>query len=166
MAREYQVSSHEPPRLPSSVPVRRSVNPSVRRLADWMDEAIRIGPISVGIDGILGLIPGFGDLLSSFVSFYIVYQASLAGAPRALLARMMSNIAIDTMLGAVPFLGDLFDFVWKANTKNVRLLDEWAAGRHRTEHDWLYVITAIVSVIAAVAIPVVVLIVIIRAVLH
>ncbi len=138
----------------------------IRRIARAMDEAIRIGPISIGLDGILGLIPGIGDLLGSLISFFIVYRASEQGAPRSLIAMMMSNIAIDTLVGVVPFVGDLFDFLWKANTKNIRLYDEWQAGRHRPGRAWLHVVIAVASVFVAIAVPIVLIVLLVRTVLR
>lgn len=97
----------------------------LRWLARLLDEALRVPgtPIRVGLDGLIGLVPGVGDALTAFLSLYIVQQATRFGVPRATLARMLANVAIDFLGGTVPLLGDLFDVAWKANRMNVDLLD-------------------------------------------
>jgi hypothetical protein len=70
------------------------------------------------------LVPGIGDAIGAIFSVFIVFQAARLGAPKATLFRMMSNIGIDTIVGEIPLLGDLFDFGWKANTKNMALLEQ------------------------------------------
>ena len=76
-----------------------------------------------GIDAIIGLVPGIGDAIGAIFSTYIVFQAARLGASRATLARMLGNVALDTIVGEVPLLGDLFDAGWKANTRNIKLLE-------------------------------------------
>jgi hypothetical protein len=79
-----------------------------------MDRSIPIGKRwSIGLDGIVGLFPGVGDLAGSFVSALIVASATQAGLPRAAIARMVTNVAVDTVLGGIPFIGDFFDFASK-----------------------------------------------------
>jgi len=77
----------------------------------------------LGIDQLIGLVPGIGDLIGGLLSLYIIVQASRMGVPRGLLARMGWNVAIDTLVGEVPILGDLFDIGFKANIRNLALLD-------------------------------------------
>ena len=76
----------------------------------------------IGIDPIVGLMPGVGDLLGGAASLYIILEAARTGAPTSVLVRMAANVAIDTLVGAIPVLGDVFDFGWKSNTRNARLL--------------------------------------------
>lgn len=90
----------------------------VSRLAYWLD--------AVGLDPLLGLVPGLGDAAGALLAAWILIEAVRLGAPRATLVRMASNIAIDALVGAVPVLGDVFDIVWKANLKNVALLERHA----------------------------------------
>jgi hypothetical protein len=99
----------------------------LRDLARVLDEAIRIPGtnIRIGLDAILGLIPGGGDVAGGLLSAIIMLQAARMGAPTAVLARMLGNVVIDTAIGSIPLLGDLFDFAWRANSKNVRLLESW-----------------------------------------
>ncbi|MEQ8659688.1 MAG: DUF4112 domain-containing protein [Gammaproteobacteria bacterium] len=96
----------------------------MRRLARLLDSSIPLpGGFRIGLDGLLGLVPGVGDLLGAALSLYIVAGAHRLGASRAVLARMLANVALETVVGAVPLVGDLFDFVWKANQRNLALLE-------------------------------------------
>jgi hypothetical protein len=81
-----------------------------------------------GADAIIGLVPGIGDMITTALSAWIVYEAHKLGVPRRLLARMIANVAIDGMVGAVPLAGDVFDVMWRANQRNVRLLRQHLAG--------------------------------------
>lgn len=101
--------------------------PSMRRLEalSWLlDSAFSIPGtrFRIGLDGLLGLIPGIGDSLGAVLSAYIIVGAARLGAPKRLLLRMIGNVAVESIVGAVPILGDLFDFAWKANVRNVTLL--------------------------------------------
>lgn len=100
---------------------------NVRRLARLLDTAIHIPGtgIRLGLDPILGLVPGLGDLAGTVLSGYIVLVATRLGASRAIVMRMLANIAIDTFVGAVPVLGDAFDVAWKSNVRNVALLERF-----------------------------------------
>ena len=88
---------------------------------------------TVGLDALIGLVPVLGDFIGAALSSIIVAEASRLGAPRALLTRMAFNVAVETVVGIVPFLGDVFDAGWKANQRNVRLLDAWLDHPHRAE---------------------------------
>jgi uncharacterized protein DUF4112 len=76
-----------------------------------------------GLDALIGLVPGLGDAISAVFSGYIILQASRLGAPKSVVNRMIANVAIDTAVGWVPVLGDLFDVAWKSNLKNMALLE-------------------------------------------
>ena len=78
--------------------------------------------IRFGIDAMMGLVPGIGDAITTAMSLYIVHEARQLGAPRHLIARMLANVALDGVVGAVPFLGDAFDVMWRANRRNMTLL--------------------------------------------
>ena len=96
----------------------------LRRLARLLDSAIPLpGGFRIGLDGILGLIPGVGDALGASLSTYIVVQAARLGASPVQLVRMMLNVLLETLIGTIPVLGDLFDFAWKANERNMVLLE-------------------------------------------
>ena len=98
----------------------------LRRISHVLDNAIPIPgtKFRFGIDPILGLIPGGGDTVSAFFAAYIVWESATLGLPKEVLIRMFSNILFDTFAGSVPIAGDLFDVAWKANAKNVALLEE------------------------------------------
>ena len=81
--------------------------------------------IRYGIDGLVGLIPVFGDLLTTAISLWIVREARSLGAPKHVVARMLGNVALDGVVGLVPFVGDAFDVVFRANIRNMRLLKKW-----------------------------------------
>ncbi|TQV71154.1 DUF4112 domain-containing protein [Exilibacterium tricleocarpae] len=91
----------------------------------WLlDSSIPLpGGYRIGLDGVIGLIPGVGDAIGGGLSAWIFYQAVKLGVPKTVLWRMLANILIDTVVGAIPIVGDLFDFVWKANQKNAELLE-------------------------------------------
>ncbi len=95
----------------------------ITRLSDLMDRSIKLpGGMKIGWDGIIGLIPGFGDIFGLAVSSYILIIAMQLGATKSTLIRMMGNIGIEALVGTIPFLGDLFDFLFKANSRNLDLL--------------------------------------------
>jgi Domain of unknown function (DUF4112) len=99
----------------------------LRQLARVLDKAVVIPgtQVGIGLDPILGLIPGGGDFLGVMFSSYIVLEAARLGAPQPTLGRMVFNIIIDGLVGAVPIIGDFFDFAWTANTNNIKLLEEY-----------------------------------------
>lgn len=119
-----------------------------------MDRWIQVGPFSFGLDGVLGLVPGVGDLASGLISAYIVAHAARNGVPQAALARMMTNVAIDSLIGMIPFAGDLFDFLFKANSKNLAIYREAMAGSRNTAKDWGFVASVVTGVLLLLAIPV------------
>jgi hypothetical protein len=96
-------------------------------LVTLMDSAFVIPGTNIrtGLDGLIGLLPIAGDLISSMVSSYIVWEARKLGVPRWMLARMMLNVAIDTAVGSVPVVGDAFDVMFRANLKNITLLKRY-----------------------------------------
>ncbi|WP_434390915.1 DUF4112 domain-containing protein [Melittangium boletus] len=96
----------------------------VRRLARTLDNSIPLpGGYRIGWDAVLGLVPGLGDGAGALLSAYIVLQAVRLGASRSVLARMVGNVALETVVGAVPVFGDVFDAAFKANARNARLLE-------------------------------------------
>jgi len=102
----------------------------LRRLVRVMDGAVSLPGtrFRFGLDPVLGLIPGAGDAFSALISFYMIHQARRLGVGRQVLAAMVANVAADALLGSVPVLGDLFDFAFKANTRNLVLLEKHLAG--------------------------------------
>lgn len=104
-------------------------HPALRRLrglSHVLDNAIAIPGLNyrVGLDPLIGLLPGGGDLMAGLISIYVVAEAARIGVPAATLGRMGLNILTEVVIGAVPMIGDLFDVVWKANARNVDLLEQ------------------------------------------
>ena len=102
----------------------------LRKLA-WLLDAQFVLPgtkFRFGINGLVGLAPGAGDAIMGLVSLYIVNEARMMGAPPTLLGRMLANVAVEVVGGAVPLLGDLFDMAFKANLRNIALVEEWLRG--------------------------------------
>lgn len=121
------------------------VEESLEQLSRWMDGLFRVPGTSwrFGLDAVVGLVPGVGDTLTTLVSFYVLAAGVRYRVPKVTLLRMAANIGVDYLLGAVPFLGDLFDFAWKSNQKNVELLRQRAAVSPAEAHsgrasDWLF----------------------------
>jgi hypothetical protein len=97
----------------------------MRFLSKLLDNSILLpGGYRIGIDPLLGLVPGIGDALTSFLSLWIVWEGALLGLPLSVLVRMLLNILVDTLGGSVPVLGDLFDALWKANAMNMILAEK------------------------------------------
>jgi hypothetical protein len=101
----------------------------VDRLAWLLDNAIVVPGLGrrIGIDALLGVVPIVGDVASSALGSWIVFEAWRLGAPARVIAKMLGNLAIDTGIGAIPLAGDVFDAAWKANRRNAELLRDWLA---------------------------------------
>ena len=99
----------------------------LQRFSRWTDSRFRIPltRIDVGIEALIGLIPGVGDLAGLVLAGYVLVEAQRVGAPPRLLGRMLVHILVDALGGLVPVLGDWFDILYKANTRNTRLLENW-----------------------------------------
>lgn len=99
----------------------------VDRLAWWLDNAIAVPGtrFRIGFDALIGLIPGIGDLVGALLSSYIIAVAASRGLPASALARMAINVGIDAFVGLLPIFGDLFDAAWKANQRNIRLMQQF-----------------------------------------
>jgi uncharacterized protein DUF4112 len=108
----------------------------------------------IGLDPILGLVPWLGDLVSPAFTIALLWQARDLRIPKVVLLRMIFNAAIDAIVGAIPFAGDLFDFGWKANQRNWALLERHAYDEHHASPaDWIFVLTMIAIVVALAAVP-------------
>jgi hypothetical protein len=126
----------------------------IRKVSHLLDSSMLVPGTTFrfGLDPILGLIPGLGDLVSPLFTIGVIWQARDLGIPRVVQLRMIFNVAIDTLLGFVPVVGDLFDFAWKANDMNLALLERHAYEEHRAAPgDWLFVAAAI-AVLAVLAV--------------
>jgi Domain of unknown function (DUF4112) len=99
----------------------------LRMIAKFMDSGwgIPFTKVRFGADAVAGLVPGFGDVGAALVSLYIVLEARKLGAPNHLLVKMLANVAIDTGLGTIPVVGDIFDVLFKSNIKNIDLLHDF-----------------------------------------
>ena len=102
---------------------------SLERLVSLLDDRFSVGGFRFGLDGLLGLVPGVGDTVGALASAYVILAARRLGAPRSVLLRMGGNLALDYLVGAIPLLGDLFDFGFKANRRNLDLLRRALADR-------------------------------------
>lgn len=120
-------SNSLPPELPPALvtPEQMAILLQIENIARFMDSAVRVPLINFrfGADSVIGLIlPGIGDVVGALASGYIVVQANKLGLPPAKIARMVSNILVDTGVGVVPFAGDILDIAVKANLKNANLI--------------------------------------------
>lgn len=119
-------------------------------LSHYLDGLFRVPGTTwrFGLDSLVGLIPNFGDTLTSFASFYILFAGVRYGVPKITLLRMAFNIGLDYVVGMIPFVGDAFDFVWKANKQNMDLIRTRAAGHGQgTTSDYIFVFGLIGSLI-------------------
>jgi hypothetical protein len=107
-------------------PSREDALARITLLAQLMDSAFFIPGLNrrVGLDSVIGLVPGVGDAISAALSSYIIWEARQLGLPRWKIARMIGNVAVDTAIGAIPLAGDLFDVYFKANMRNLRIIHE------------------------------------------
>jgi len=108
-----------------------------QKMANLLDTAVKLPiiPVKIGLDSLVGLIPGAGDALMLFVSLRIVWLGKSLGMPKALVAQMIKNSVIDFGLGFIPFVGDIIDIFYKANQKNVRLMERWWISNNKSKVD-------------------------------
>jgi hypothetical protein len=133
---------------------------ALRKVSQLLDSAFVVPGTTyrVGLDPILGLVPGLGDLVSPLFTIGMLWQARELALPRVVQLRMIFNVAIDSLVGAIPLVGDLFDFAWKANTKNMALLERYAQEeRPASSGDWLFVSLMVALVILVAVLPFVIL---------
>ena len=129
---------------------------ALRNISRLLDSAFVVPGTEyrIGLDPILGLVPGLGDLTSPLFAIALLWQSRDLGIPRVVQLRMIFNVAIDALVGLLPVAGDLFDFAWKANDRNIVLLE-----RHAYEHrrpsatDWLVVSGMILLLLVIAAVP-------------
>jgi hypothetical protein len=121
----------------------------VRKVAKLLDSQFEFRGIRFGIDPLLGLFPGVGDLVTSAMSFYLIHLAWQLQSPPILLLRMGFNVLVDNILDLIPFIGNLFDFIWKANERNLRLLENYLENPKRTKRVSYFVIILIGAALLA-----------------
>ena len=142
-------------------PRRFATNQQLDYIAALLDDMWRIPgtQIRFGLDAIIGWIPGIGDAMAGVASCFIVFASWRRGVPTVTLTRMIANILLEATLGAIPLVGDAFHVVWKANRRNYRLLlrekEQPAANKRR---DRMFLLVLFVAAIAAVALPIAILI--------
>jgi hypothetical protein len=132
-------------------------NERLHWLEVMLDEAFVVPGTSIrfGIDGIVGLIPGLGDVLAGLLSLIIPLAGWVRGVPYVTLLRMLANLAIGVLVGTIPIVGDAFDIFWKANRRNYRLLTRSLAAPHRhTWRDWLFLLLLVGAVGLLFALPI------------
>ena len=149
------------------MPAPRDPLAHARTIARLLDSAVGVPGTSIrfGLDPVIGLIPGLGDLAGMALSTYLVIVGRKLGASRGVLMRMLANIALDSVGGMVPVVGDLFDVAWKSNLRNVTLLEraiaEPSAARRAS---WLTVVGVLLALAALAAAGIAVSVVVLRAV--
>ena len=129
---------------------------ALRKWAVLLDSAFQVPgtKLRFGLDPVVGLIPGAGDLVTGFFSVMIVLHAVRLGIPKIVIARMVVNSAVDMLTGVVPFLGDLVDVAWKANVRNLALLERHARpGVPPTRGDYIFVGVAILVLVVLAVLP-------------
>ena len=129
---------------------------TLERLEFVLDEAFPIPGtrIRLGLDGIIGLVPGLGDVLAGLLSLIIPLAAWIRGLPYITIARMAANLAIGVLLGTIPLFGDIFDIAWKANRRNYRLLQRHLGEpRRHTWRDWAFLLVLALALAAVFALP-------------
>ena len=129
-------------------------------LATLLDEIFRVPGTQVrfGLDAIIGLVPAVGDLITAIASFVIIFAAWQRRLPRVTLARMVANVAIDTVVGTIPIAGDLFDVAWKSNRMNMQLLQRDSRRSHpQTWRDWAFLLLLALVLLGLALLPFLVL---------
>ena len=131
-----------------------------------MDDLFRLPGTGIrfGLDPLVGLLPGLGDMLTGLVSALLLHAAWERGLPVVAIARMMSNVAIDSVLGSVPVMGDIFDVAWKSNRRNFELLQKYGSGERKRQSvmDTLFLIGLLAAVVALAALPLVMLVLVMQ----
>ena len=142
---------------------------TLRKLEILLDEAFPIPGtrIRFGVDAIIGLVPGIGDVLAGLASLVIPLAAWIRGVPYVTLVRMAANLGIGVLVGSIPILGDAFDIAWKANRRNYRLLTRHLGEpRRHSWRDWVFLLVLIAILGVVFAIPVVLVVWLVMWLLH
>lgn len=137
---------------------------TLQQLEILLDEAFRVPGTGIrfGIDGIIGLVPGLGDVIAGLLSLIIPIAAWIRGVPYVTIVRMTVNIGIGVLVGSIPIFGDIFDIAWKPNRRNYQLLLRHIGEPHRhTGKDWAFLLILIAALGLTFAIPLILLFVII-----
>ncbi len=135
---------------PSVKPASSSLK-RLRQISHLLDNAIALPgtDFRIGLDPILGILPGGGDIITGLMSVYIVFEGARMGLPATTLGRMGFNILLDTLTGTIPVIGDFFDVTWKANSQNVMLLEKHLANPEPSRAaDRLFAVVIVVGLLA------------------
>lgn len=130
---------------------RIEIEEGLETLSKYLDDWVKIPVVGwrFGLDALIGLVPNVGDTVTSLASFYILIAGVRYGVPKITLLRMALNIGLDYVVGAIPFVGDAFDFFWKANRQNMDLIRERGTGKgNGTTGDYIFVFGIILVLIA------------------
>ncbi|HXE79402.1 MAG TPA: DUF4112 domain-containing protein [Vicinamibacterales bacterium] len=144
-------------------PIDPAIERRLDRLRQWagvLDNAFRVPGTGIrfGWDPILGLVPGIGDLVAPAYAIAIIVTAAQLGVPRIVQVRMLLTATVDLVIGALPVVGDLFDFAWRANDRNMALLERYVRNRRPAGRgDWLFVIAVLAVLVIAAALPLIAL---------
>ena len=147
------------------MPFELSSNEHLDQIAALLDDIFRIPgtQIRFGLDALIGWVPGIGDAMAAFASFLIVFAAWHRGVQAVTLVRMIANVVLETVLGAIPVAGDIFHVLWKGNRRNYRLLiREKEHPGANARGDWMFLAIIVFAAIAAAVIPIGILIWILR----
>jgi hypothetical protein len=144
----------------TSTAPRPAVPAEIEKLGRFMDESIRLpGGFRIGWDAIIGLVPGIGDAVGTAISGYIVLSAARAGVAGSVLLRMVANVGLETLVGIVPIVGDIFDAIFKANVRNIELFRRYQGDPTATKHKSTRVVALVVVALLALAVAFVALVV-------
>ena len=124
----------------------------LKRLSHNLDEAITIPGTErkIGIDPIIGLIPGGGDLIGGVLSLYIMHAGIRMGVPRVTIIRMFGNVALEFVIGCIPIVGDLFDATWKSNQRNVELIEDSVMSEEKNTIFGYFLIGVLITILMSV----------------
>lgn len=131
---------------------------SLDALSHLLDDFIRVPGTSIrfGLDGIIALVPGVGDLLQGVASSVIILAAWSRGVPRVVLGRMVANVGIEVLVGLVPVFGDMFDIAWKANRRNYALLTgSLAEPTRHARRSWIFFLALCLVLLVFMVLPLV-----------
>ena len=123
-------SAHPTDQRIAALKGREEAQRRLQRLAKLMDSQVRVPVLGlrIGADAVLGLVPGVGDVITGAIGAYLIYEAQRLGLPRSALLRMVANVAFDTAVGAIPVAGDIWDFFFRSNDRNMRILARHVGG--------------------------------------
>lgn len=133
-------------------------------ISNWLDSKFT-GPFGIkfGFDALIGLIPGIGDLLTTFISSYVVIRAAGMNVPKIILAKMGLNILIDQIIGTIPLIGDIFDFAWKSNEMNYQLILTYSQDHNKVLRGaWLNIVIAALIGLSLFIIPIYIMVLLLQ----